>query len=226
MLGDNLLATAAVPSSMAPMTICTDRHSHWQRFWTIIGTETASWYQARPSLTLALIDAMGLTPEATTIDVGGGDSRLVDALLERGWRNLAVLDWAEAALERSARRLGDHRHDVTWIVADVVEWIPAPRLFQLWHDRACLHFLVDGNDQRRYATAMAAAVAPGGFAIIGAMAPGGPETCAGLPIIRHDQDGLERLMGEHFMLVNALDEIHITPQGRRQPYRRWIFQRK
>jgi len=207
------------------MTTSDERRAHWQARWSAITSETASWHQADPTLSLALIDAAGLRRDAGVVDVGGGDSQLVDRLSERGWVHLAVLDVAPAAIARAVERLGPLADDVTWIESDVLEWRPVPGLFELWHDRACFHFLTDAGDQRKYAEVMATALVPGGIAILAGFAPDGPETCSGLPVAHHDRASLTAILGRQFELVDELDQEHITPAGRQQNFRWWVWRR-
>ncbi|HTH16082.1 MAG TPA: class I SAM-dependent methyltransferase [Magnetospirillum sp.] len=207
------------------MTTSDDRHSHWQQRWTSIDPERASWHQSHPTLSLALIEAAGASRTAGVVDVGGGDSFLVDRLVERGWAHVAVLDVSAAALTRAAERLGPLGDDVTWIESDVLEWRPVPGLFELWHDRACFHFLTDEDDQRKYAEVMATALVPGGTAIIAGFAPGGPEKCSGLPVAHHDTASLSALLAPHFELSDELDEEHTTPSGAIQAFRWWFLRR-
>lgn len=207
------------------MTTSDDRRAHWQALWSAIDPETASWHQSAPALSLALIESAGLRRDAGVVDVGGGDSELVDRLSERGWVHLAVLDVAPAAIARAAERLGPLADDVTWIESDVLEWRPVPGLFELWHDRACFHFLTDPGDQHKYAEVMTTALVPGGIAILAGFAPDGPETCSRLPVARHDRASLTAMLGPGFELIDELDEEHPTPSGRRQHFRWWILRR-
>lgn len=207
------------------MTTSDERRAHWQARWSALDPQTASWHQADPTVSLALIDAAGLRRDAGVVDVGGGDSHLVDRLSERGWVHLAVLDVAPAAIARAVERLGPLADDVTWIESDVLEWRPVPGLFELWHDRACFHFLTDSGDQRKYAEVMATALVPGGIAILAGFAPDGPETCSGLPVAHHDRASLTAILGPAFELIDELDQEHTTPAGRRQSFRWWVWRR-
>lgn len=207
------------------MTTSDDRRSHWQAVWGRVAPEAASWHQPDPARSLALIESAGLRRDAGIIDVGGGQSTLVDRLAERGWVHLAVLDVSAAAIAAVAERMGPLADDVTWIESDVLEWRPVPGLFELWHDRACFHFLTDPGDQRKYAEVMATALVPGGIAILAGFAPDGPERCSGLPVARHDDDTLAALLGPAFVLEHHEDEEHVTPGGAAQHFRWWVFRR-
>jgi SAM-dependent methyltransferase len=192
--------------------------THWQDVWTRKEAEEVSWYQGDPSPSLELIRAAGLRRDAAIIDVGGGASVLVDRLLEAGYVHVAVLDIAEAALRQAAERLGPLGDDVTWIEADVLEWRPVPGLFDLWHDRAVLHFLTDAGDRARYVAVMKAALGPGATVILGAFAPDGPATCSGLPVCRQDAASLGALLGREFHLAEERREDHVTPGGATQKF--------
>ena len=147
--------------------------SHWERVYTDRSPFEVSWYQQEPRLSLELIRESKVPGDARLIDVGGGASVLVDRLLEEGYRHLAVLDISAAALEHAQRRLGERASAIEWIQADVTHYV-ARRPFDLWHDRAALHFLVDAEDQRKYATALRHALASRGHAIVATFAVGGP----------------------------------------------------
>ncbi|MBX9635020.1 MAG: methyltransferase domain-containing protein [Magnetospirillum sp.] len=210
---------------MGPMTTSDDRRAHWQKIWTSKPPETVSWHQPAPTLSLALIQSAGLRKDAGVVDVGGGASELVDRLNEQGWVHLAVLDVSESAIALAAERMGPPADDITWIESDVLEWRPVPGLFELWHDRACFHFLTDTGDQRKYAEVMATALVPGGTAIIATFAPDGPETCSGLTVEHHDEASLRRVLGDRFQLVEHLAEDHTTPNGAKQKFCWWIWRR-
>ncbi len=192
--------------------------THWQTVWMTRQPEEVSWYQDDPAPSLAMITAAGLRRDAAIIDVGGGASVLVDRLLERGYVHVAVLDIAEAALRQAAERLGPMGDDVTWIEADVLGWRPVPGLFDLWHDRAVLHFLDQPADQARYVEVMKAALGPGATVILATFAPDGPEKCSGLPVRRHDAASLAALLGPDFRLVEEVRHEHVTPGGNVQKF--------
>lgn len=192
--------------------------THWQTVWTTKPADEVSWYQDDPAPSLAMIAAAGLRKDAAIIDVGGGASTLVDRLLERGYVHVAVLDIAEAALRQAAERLGPMGDDVTWIEADVLDWRPVPGLFDLWHDRAVLHFLAEPADQARYVEVMKAALGPGATVVLAAFAPDGPEKCSGLPVRRHDSASLAALLGPEFRLAEEARQEHVTPGGNVQKF--------
>ena len=201
-----------------------DRRMHWQDVYATRRACDVSWFQAEPEHSLKLIRRTLVGRDAPIVDVGGGASTLVDHLLRDGFGDIAVLDIAASGLEQSRQRLGGAARRIDWIEADVTAWRPQ-RLFQLWHDRAVLHFLTDPRDQQAYAQTLRAALSPEGWAVIGGFAPHGPAQCSGLDVVRHDAASLAALLGEGFALMETHGEIHVTPQGREQAFRYHLFQR-
>jgi 2-polyprenyl-3-methyl-5-hydroxy-6-metoxy-1,4-benzoquinol methylase len=202
-----------------------DRRTHWDSVYAAKRTDDVSWFQARPELSLGLIRRAAPRKDAAVIDIGAGSSTLVDCLHAGGYADLTVLDIADAALDHSRARLGAPAQDVTWIAADVTSWRP-DRTYDVWHDRATLHFLTAPRDQVLYADALHAALKPGGYAIIGGFAPDGPTKCSGLDTVQHDAESLQTLLGPCFALLETHGETHLTPQGREQAFRFHIFQRR
>lgn len=192
-----------------------DRQTHWQNVYTTKGEKEVSWFQERPEISLEFIAATGAGPDSAIIDIGGGASRLVDALLDDGYRKLTVLDLSAAALAASRERLGPRGEMVTWVTADVTTWRPSER-YDVWHDRAAFHFLTDENDRLAYVSCLETALREGGQAIIGTFALNGPERCSGLPVMRYDSGSLAATLGPKFRLLgNRVDE-HRTPWGASQ----------
>lgn len=201
-----------------------DRQQHWQRVYETKADDEVSWFQDVPAPSLEMIDRCNLPSDARIIDVGGGSSRLVDALLERGYANITVLDVSRSALDRAGDRLGPQRSAVQWIAADVTDWQP-PHTYDMWHDRAAFHFLTAEADRRAYGNAVRAAVAPGGFVIIATFALDGPERCSGLPVQRYDPAALEAALGGGFHLLDSVAHRHVTPGGSVQQFQFSRFMR-
>lgn len=172
-------------------------------------------------MSLELLDQLGVTARDSVIDVGGGASRLVDHLFERGHRELAVLDVSEVALRAARDRLGDPP-GVEWIDHDLLLWEPARR-WSVWHDRAVLHFLVDDDDRSRYVGLLRRTLEPGGAVVIGVFAEDGPTECSGLPVRRSGAAELADLMGGvgEVEIVTQLRRVHHTPGGIDQPFN-WL----
>lgn len=201
-----------------------DRTAHWQEVYKAKQENEVSWFQDSPQVSLDLIEATGMPREAAIIDVGGGESRLVDALLERGHTNVSILDLSSAALEVARNRLGEQAGRVKWIVGDATAWEPTDR-FDIWHDRAAFHFLVDPAERQAYVNRLRASLKPGGQVIIGTFAPDGPEKCSGLPVMRHDARSLGHELGEEFKLEESLPQEHLTPGGSVQHFQFSRFRR-
>jgi len=201
--------------------------AHWDAVYEARDETALTWFETEPALSLALIRAHA-TPGDPILDVGGGASRLVDGLLDAGLGPVTVLDLSESALAASQARLGDRAASVTWIVDDVTRGAP-PGRFAVWHDRAAFHFLTDRDDRAGYAAALAAALRPGGTAILATFADDGPETCSGLPVRRYSCDALVAEFADlapgALRLESARRHLHLTPKGAEQPFQVTVFRR-
>lgn len=202
-----------------------DRTTHWQNVYATKSETEVSWFQASPAISLEMIRAASPDRAAAIIDIGGGASRLVDALLQDGYRNLAVLDLSANALDVAKKRIGATASTVDWIVADATTWRPA-KTWDVWHDRAAFHFLTDPRDRAAYVERLRSAVAPGGHVIIATFAPDGPEKCSGLPVQRHDSASLSAELGPEFELVETRSETHHTPWHSTQAFQFSRFRRR
>jgi len=196
-----------------------DRAAHWDDAYRAIGVESVSWFEPEPTMSLALLEALGTRPEDAVLDVGGGASTLVDHLVDRGFRDVTVLDVSIVALEEGQARLGTNAR-VGWLREDLLSWRP-PRHYDVWHDRAVFHFLSDPADRRRYLGVLTDGVAAGGAAIIGTFAEDGPESCSGLPVARYSAAGLCEELGPLFRPLVCKREVHVTPTGVLQPFT-WV----
>jgi SAM-dependent methyltransferase len=198
--------------------------AHWNRRYETVGTEAVSWYEDNPTMSLEMLAAAGVRADHSVIDVGGGASLLVDRLLEAGHRDVTVLDLSAVALDAARRRLHDPP-GVTWIEADLLEWRPARR-WDVWHDRAVLHFLVDDAGVATYIETLRAALAPGGVVVIGTFAEDGPTQCSGLPVRRYGQLDLRALLDDVDVdVIGERRHVHRTPGGADQPFN-WIAGRR
>jgi SAM-dependent methyltransferase len=202
--------------------VMTPTAAHWDRTYVSRGAGAVSWHQPVPTVSLELISTLSLAPDAPVVDVGGGASRLAAELVGRGYSDVSVLDVSESALEQSrAQSLGGK---ITWIKEDALRWQP-DRRYALWHDRALLHFFVDDADRGRYLAVLGEALQPGGYVIVAAFAPDGPETCSGLPVRRYSAHDLKLLLGPGYQLREARRELHHTPTGKPQPFTWALFER-
>jgi len=203
------------------------RADHWNAVHDSRGEEELTWFEADPDLSADLV-ARHAAPGDAIIDVGGGATRLVDALLARGLGPVTVLDISESALRTSRERLGARAADVTWIVADVTRAAP-PGRFVVWHDRAVFHFLTEEPDRAAYVRALAGGLAPGGWAIVATFAEDGPEMCSGLPVRRYAPDDLTGEFERHapglLEPVASRRHVHVTPKGAEQRFQYSVFRR-
>jgi 2-polyprenyl-3-methyl-5-hydroxy-6-metoxy-1,4-benzoquinol methylase len=200
------------------------REDHWQNVYVSKRENEVSWFQQTPAASLELIGRTGATPASSVIDVGGGASRLVDALIDMGFRHVTVLDLSAAALDTAKARLGARALNVEWIVSDVTTWEPR-QSYDIWHDRAALHFLTDAQDRAAYVSRLKRALKPGGHAIIATFALDGPERCSGLPVVRYDATSLAQTLGDGFELVDTMRQQHSTPWDSAQSFQFSMFRR-
>jgi SAM-dependent methyltransferase len=200
------------------------RKAHWENVYTSKSEREVSWFQASPAPSLDLIQLAKPPPDAAIVDIGGGTSRLVDRLLADGFKNVAVLDISEAALEAAKARLGDKAAQVQWVVADVTKWHP-PQSFDIWHDRAAFHFLTTEIDRAAYVERLRQALRLGGHVIIGTFALDGPEKCSGLAVNRYDAASLGKVLGADFQLAHTRSHEHATPWAAIQRFQFSVFRR-
>ena len=201
--------------------------AQWDAAYSARAPETLPW--ADPGASETLPDVLAaLAPGDPVLDAGGGASPLAAELLARGLGPVTVLDLSPTALDRARAALGDRAADVTWIAADLRRWTP-DREYALWHDRAVFHFLATDADRAAYVTTLAAALRPGGQAVIATFAPDGPETCSGLPVTRYAPEDLAATLERHrpgsFAPLAARRVIHTTPAGRAQSFQVSTFRR-
>ncbi|MGN7736019.1 class I SAM-dependent methyltransferase [Ensifer sp. 22564] len=200
------------------------RRAHWDKAYQSKGEAGVSWFEDAPAVSLDLIRRHVTIATASLIDVGGGASRLVDALLDEGMKSVTVLDLSPAALDAARARLGLRADAAHWVAADVTAWRP-DRTYDIWHDRAAFHFLTDPDDRAAYIERLTAAVAPGGYAVIATFAPDGPERCSGLPVVRYDPAALAEVIGPSFRLVEHVKHQHTTPWNSTQAFQFSVLQR-
>ncbi|MEP6574439.1 MAG: class I SAM-dependent methyltransferase [Gemmatimonadota bacterium] len=195
-----------------------NRKAHWEKVYESQASTEVSWYQPIPSRSLDLIARSGVGPAGEFIDIGGGDSTLVDAFLEHDIGHLTVLDISEAALQHAQARLGPRASTVMWMEADVTRVALPANAYDLWHDRAVFHFIVSDADRGRYVEAMRQSLKPRGHLIMATFASDGPTRCSGLEVARYSPEDLMEVLGTDFELIAHAREVHRTPQGREQPF--------
>lgn len=219
-------ATAGHPPGHASPT------AHWDTIYQQKHADEMSWHEPAPGRSLDAILALAPPPGAAIIDVGGGTSRLVDLLLERGHENLTVADISPIALERARERLGDAASRVEWVVADLGAdpdapgepvWARSP--FAVWHDRAVFHFLTGPAQQDAYVARLLRLVARGGHVIIAGFDEHGPPRCSGLDVVRRGPEALSQALPSAFVPRTTGRFTHVTPWGAEQPFATCTWQR-
>jgi len=197
---------------------------HWENIYQTKKSNEVSWYQEKPKTSLNLIAETDLDEDARIIDIGAGDSKLVDNLLARGFRNITVLDVSSNALNRAKKRLGDRANDVKWVVSDLREFETNDR-YNLWYDRAVLHFLTEEADISRYVERVRQLLKPNGYLIISTFSENGPKRCSGLDIKQYSEDSVKKLFSD-FAHIKSFEEEHITPWGASQIFLWGIFRKR
>src|SRR5882672_1534293 len=195
-----------------------DDKRHWDEVYGKKAPDQVSWYRPHLERSLRFIEEARMPRDAAIIDVGGGTSTLVDDLLERGYSNLTVLDISAKAITSAKGRLGSPGASVTWIEADITSVNLSEHHFDLWHDRAVFHFLLDAAARRRYVAAARHAVKPGGHVVVATFGPSGPERCSGLEVMRYHPEEIHAEFGHTFRKVGSSSEIHKTPWGQEQEF--------
>jgi 2-polyprenyl-3-methyl-5-hydroxy-6-metoxy-1,4-benzoquinol methylase len=188
-----------------------DAQIHWEHIYGRKAADAVSWYRPHLETSLELIEQATHEFSASIIDIGGGESTLVDDLIASGYQNISVLDISQTAVDVNKRRLGSASEHVRWLVADITEAKLESRAYDVWHDRAVFHFLTVSEERLAYVRQVANAVKPGGHVIVSTFGPEGPTKCSGLDVIRYDADSLHREFGVRFRLLGHSEELHRTP---------------
>ncbi len=186
----------------------TTRKEHWENVYTTKQPNEVSWTQEIPKTSLDFIHSFNLSKKASIIDIGGGDSKLVDYLLEEGFENITILDISETAIERAKQRLGDNAKKVKWIVSDVTDFHPLTS-YDCWHDRATFHFLTITDDMNTYLTTARQAV--NSYMVIGTFSDKGPKKCSMLDVHQYTEGELQQQLQNGFQKIKCVTEDHITP---------------
>lgn len=185
-----------------------DRKKHWETVYETKNPDQVSWTQETPKTSLEFILSFGLKKSAKIIDIGGGDSKLVDYLLDAGFQNVTVLDVSSKSLEKAKARLGAKANKVNWIVSDITEFEPHST-FDVWHDRATFHFLTTNQQIKKYIKIATKCVS--GYLIIGTFSSNGPKKCSGLDIKQYDEEELTMELKNGFDKIQCVTEDHLTP---------------
>jgi len=187
-----------------------DVKEHWENLWTKKKSNEVSWYQKEPKTSLDLILSNNPSKDAHIIDVGGGDSKLVDKLLELNFKNITVLDISAKALKRAIERLEKKADIVNWIECDIREFDTEDR-YDIWHDRALLHFLTSEEEMRNYVEMIRKYVKDGGYLIISSFSTNGPMMCSGLDTRQYSEESMKKMFSDGFEHIKSFEEEHLTP---------------
>ena len=195
-----------------------DAKTHWEKVYTTKEPEAVSWYREHLETSLALIERAAPSRLVSIIDIGAGESTLVDDLLARRYENITVLDVSQTAVDVTKRRLGLLARQVKWIVADITQVQLESFAYDVWHDRAVFHFLTSIEQRAAYVRNVAKAVKPGGHVIVSTFGSEGPTKCSGLEVMRYNAESLHGEFGPRFRLVESSKELHHTPFGTTQQF--------
>jgi 2-polyprenyl-3-methyl-5-hydroxy-6-metoxy-1,4-benzoquinol methylase len=192
--------------------------THWDTVYRTKAPDAVSWYRLHLERSIDLIQRVAPDLSASIIDVGGGESALVDDLLAKGYRNVSVLDISSTAIEVARQRVGELGRQVTWLLADVTQATLPTRYYDVWHDRAVFHFLTTQDERTAYVQRIAGSMKVGGHVIVATFGPEGPTKCSGLDVVRYDAESLHAEFGRHFRLMESATEVHQTPLGTTQQF--------
>lgn len=195
-----------------------DVQTHWEKIYTEKAPDAVSWYRPHLETSLDLIEEVGAVRSISIINVGGGESTLVNDLLARGYENITVLDISRTAIDANRQRLGEASERVQWLVGDITKIDLPPSAYDVWHDRAVFHFLATPGDRVAYVRQVAHAVKHGGYVIVSTFGPEGPTKCSGLEVVRYDAESLHREFGVQFRSLGSSKELHQTPFGTVQQF--------
>ena len=202
-----------------------DKKQHWENVFATKQETEVSWYQQKPETSINFFTENNISKEAKIIDIGGGDSYLIDNLLEMGYTNLFLLDISENAVERIKNRLGAKSEQVTFIVSDVVDFQPEIT-FDIWHDRASFHFLTSENEIDSYKKLVSNSINQNGYLFMGTFSENGPLKCSGLEIAQYSESKFEAIFGDDFEKIKCFEENHQTPFDTTQNFIFCSFKKK
>lgn len=198
---------------------------HWENIFSAKAEDEVSWFQPYPKTSMEFVELFNLPPDANIIDIGGGDSHFVDALLDKGYHNIYVLDISANAIERTKQRLGERASGVHWIVSDVTEFEP-PVAFDLWHDRAAFHFLTIEDKIYKYVSIAEDAIKKDCYLILGTFSESGPKKCSGLEIKQYSETSMSARFEVAFNRIKCITEDHKTPFNTIQNFLFCSFRKK
>lgn len=187
-----------------------NKKSHWENIFATKKPNEVSWTQKYPKTAMNYLEELNLSKTANIIDIGGGDSNLVDALLDKGYENIWVLDISEFSLERAKKRLGKNADLIHWVVSDITEFKPEMK-FDFWHDRAVFHFLTDEDSINKYVAIIEKAINTEGNFLLGTFSENGPLKCSGLEIKQYSENSMKETFKNNFKTLKCFKENHKTP---------------
>ncbi|CAL65939.1 class I SAM-dependent methyltransferase [Christiangramia forsetii] len=202
-----------------------DLKTHWENIYSKKEFEETSWFQKKPELSLSIIQSLGLSKKASIVDIGGGNSYLVDHLLELDYENVSVLDISETAIETAQSRLGEKSRKVQWISSDVTKH-DFEQSFEVWHDRAAFHFLTEDNQVERYISKLNNCLKSGGYFILATFSEEGPDKCSGIEVRKYSTEEMQQLFEKDFEVVRLENLDHKTPWDAVQNFTFGLFRRK
>jgi len=205
--------------------ISQDKKQHWENVFATKAETEVSWFQNYPKTSIEFLELFNLPLDANIIDIGGGDSHFVAALIEKGYKNIYVLDISVNAFLRAKKRLGDDSIKVNWIVSDVTEFNPTIK-FDFWHDRAAFHFLTDEEKIYKYGSIAENAINKDGYLILGTFSENGPKKCSGLEIKRYNETSMSASFEIAFDRIKCITEDHVTPFNTVQNFLFCSFKKK
>lgn len=201
------------------------KKKHWDEVFTIKNEKEVSWFQTYPKTSMAFVEEFKLPLDANIIDVGGGESHFAEALIDKGYTNVYVLDISEKALERAKIRLGNKASKIKWIVSDIVDFVP-PVKFDFWHDRGAFHFLTSEDNIYRYVAIAEDGVKKEGKLVLGTFSENGPLKCSNLDIKQYTETSMSARFEVGFSRIRCFREDHITPSNKIQNFVFCSFERK
>lgn len=198
---------------------------HWEKVFATKAQNEVSWFQPYPKTSVSFVKLFDLPLNASIIDIGGGDSHFVDALLELGYTNITVLDISANAIERAKKRLGERSKLVKWVVSDITEFEPTAK-YDFWHDRAAFHFLTSDEKINKYVSLAESNINPNGYLVLGTFSESGPLKCSGLEIKQYSETSMSARFEIKFDRIKCISEDHTTPFNTVQNFQFCSFKRK
>ncbi|MCX6190500.1 MAG: class I SAM-dependent methyltransferase [Bacteroidetes bacterium] len=198
---------------------------HWENVFSSKKENEVSWFQEYPQTSVEFIALFEMPLDSNIIDVGGGDSYFIDALIEKGYSNLFLLDISENAINRAKKRLGQNAKHVTFIISDITDFAPEVK-FHFWHDRAAFHFLTDEKQINKYVSIAENAIEKEGYLILGTFSEQGPTQCSGLEIKQYNKASMSDRFEKSFVRIKCIEEDHATPFNTLQNFLFCSFQKK